>query len=188
MARSARFYLKAFLYFGGAAVILLGGAIVLMAPYHYIGFIATTGDACPFEIYSREGYFQQMEISVTVKPDNVSTVYVDFRVVNNVTLETTVLNMTLTEEDMVSASNPRAYVQRQVIDLAAGNYTIYVDRIEGASWIDVSYEQLSIKRNYIVTGGILNIVGLIMCISGYFVSGTLIPPDEGVVVEWGYDE
>ncbi len=188
MGRTRAFYLKVFLYFGGAAILLLGGAIIVSAPYHYTGFIASAGDAYPFVIYDNPDYYPRMEISVTAKAENASIIHVDFRIVNNYTSEVRVLNMSMTENDLIPGTNPRKYLQRQVVELSPGPYTIYIDRIDGVSWVDVSYEQLSDKVRYIGTGLALNIAGLVMMISGYFVSGSLITSDEPVVVRWGYDE
>jgi hypothetical protein len=180
--------MKAFLYFGGAFVILLGGAVILMAPYHYVGFIATPPDAQHFDIWEASGYYPQLEIAASVKPANVSVVTIDFRVVNNASLVVVVVNMTLTEENSIAGKNPRVFEKRDVVDLAPGGYTVYIDRMTGASYFDLGLFQSSDSRIYIITGGALNIIGLAMCIGGYFVPGTVLPTGDETIVAWGYDK
>ncbi|GAH67456.1 unnamed protein product, partial [marine sediment metagenome] len=123
---------KAFLYFGGAFVLLLGGAIVLMAPYHYTGYVAVQGDIDAFEIWERTGYYSQLEVAISVNPHLNGTVFVDIRFRNNKTLVTDIVNMTLTMADRLPDTDQLKYEQRVVIDLDPGNYTIFIDRIEGA--------------------------------------------------------
>jgi hypothetical protein len=179
---------KAFFYFGGAFVLLLGGAIVLMAPYHYTGYVALQGDIDAFEIWEGTGYYPQLEIAVTVTPISNDSVYVDLLITNNDTLIDNTVNLTLSTADSLPETNQLVYEQRVIIDLDPGNYTIYFDRIEGASDIDIAFTQLSDSRIFIVTGGIMNIVGLIMGATGYCVGGSLIPSGEETIVEWGWDE
>ncbi|MHA1781284.1 MAG: hypothetical protein ACTSYL_10550 [Candidatus Thorarchaeota archaeon] len=188
MVLTKRFYLKAFLYFGGAAIILLGGAIIIMAPYNYIGFNTAADSGAPFTLFDDPNYYHQLEISVTVKPNNVSIVKVDFTVVNNETLEVRTLNMTLTDpEDVVPGTNPKALIHREILNLEPGNYTVYVDHIEGADWIDLSLDQLSNKKFFVAIGAALNIAGLIMCGTGYMISGSMFASDD-IIIDWGYDE
>lgn len=179
---------KALLYFGGAFVIIFGGVIVLTAPYHSIGFVATPPDAQPFSLSNATGYYQQLEIAVSVKPDNATIVSIDFRIVSNVSLATAVVNMTLTEDDYLAGTNPKVYEKRVIVALAAGDYTVHIDSMTGAAYFDLGLTQLSDSRAYIVTGGSLNLIGLAMCIGGYFVSGTLLPTGDETIVGWGYDK
>ncbi|MDF1539950.1 MAG: hypothetical protein P1Q69_13720 [Candidatus Thorarchaeota archaeon] len=179
---------KAFLYFGGAFVLLLGGVIVLMAPYHYTGYVALQGDTDAFEIWDTAGYYPQLEIAVTVTPEINESVYVDIRVINNETHVTHTMNITLSTDDMLQDTERLLYEKRQIIDLNPGNYTIFVDRIEGATDMDISFTQISDSRLYIVTGGVMNIVGLFMGAFGYCIGGSLIPTGEEAIVEWGWDE
>ncbi len=177
---------KAFLYFGGAFILLLGGAIVVMAPYHYTGFIALPGDASAFDMWARPGFYPEMEVSVSVTPDHNGTVSVNLRIVENVTLETHVVNMTLTSVDRVPDKS--TYEKMTSFPLEAGAYTIYIDSIVGASDVDISFTQVSDSRNFIVAGGIMNIVGLLMGAMGYCVGGSVIPTGNETIVEWGFDE
>ncbi|MFW9847998.1 MAG: hypothetical protein ACFFF4_02595 [Candidatus Thorarchaeota archaeon] len=179
---------KAFFYFGGAFVLLLGGAIVLMAPYHYTGYVALRGDIDAFEIWDSSGYYPQLEVAVTVVPETNDSVYVDIRLRNNETLVTSFVNMTMTSDDRLPEADRLTYEKRVIVDLDPGNYTIFFDRIEGAADIDVAFTQLSDSRAYIVTGGVMNIVGLIMGATGYCIGGTLIPSGDETIVEWGWDE
>ncbi len=179
---------KAFFYFGGAFVLLLGGAIVLMAPYHYTGYVALRGDVDAFEIWDSSGYYPQLEVAVTVVPESNGSVFVDIRIRNNETLVTSFVNMTMTSDDRLPDADRLTYEKRVIVDLDPGNYTIFFDRIEGAADIDVAFTQLSDSRAYIVTGGIMNIVGLIMGATGYCIGGTLIPSGDETIVEWGWDE
>jgi len=179
---------KAFLYFGGAFVILLGGAVILSAPYHYIGFVAVPPDACSFQIWAGRGYYNQLEIAVSGRPGNASTITVNFSVVNNETLSTVVVNMTLTSSDMVPGTNPPVFEKRAVVDLEPGNYIVYADNSNPNTYFDLGLTQLSDSRLFIVTGGSMNIIGLVMCMSGYFVAGTFLPTGEETIVGWGYEE
>jgi hypothetical protein len=178
---------KAFLYFGGAFILLLGGAIVLMAPYNFTLFVAHRNDAAPFDIYNSTGYYPEMEISVTVgQPANNGTVNVNIRIVNNATLEAKIVNMTLTLADKQPSGS--TYQQRETLALDPGAYTVYIDAIVGATDIDISFTQLSDSRTYIVTGGAMNIVGLLMGATGYCITGSIIPTGNETIVDWGYDE
>lgn len=177
---------KAFLYFGGAFILLLGGAIVLLAPYHYTGFIALSGDSTAFEIWDRPGYYPELEISVIVNPDHNGSVYVDIIILNNATLDTTILNLTLTVLDRPSEG--ASYERRVLLSIDPGAYSIFIDSIIGAGDVDVSFTQSSDSRTYIVTGGIMNIIGLIMGAMGYCIGGSVIPTGNETIVEWGFDE
>ncbi|MHA1907751.1 MAG: hypothetical protein ACW98Y_10695 [Candidatus Thorarchaeota archaeon] len=179
---------KAFFYFGGAFVLLLGGAIVLMAPYHYTGYVALQGDVDAFEIWEGIGYYHQLEVAVTVTPDANNSVYVDVLFRNNETLVENWVNMSLTSDDRLPEASYVVYEQREIVDLIPGNYTIFFERIEGAADMDIAFTQLSESRTYIVTGGIMNIAGLIMGATGYCVGGSLIPSGDEAIVEWGWDE
>lgn len=180
---------KAVLYFGGAFIILLGGAIVLLAPYNYLGYRAGENQSRAFTIQGRDGYYPELEISVTCHPENsTGAIFVDFAVRNNVTDEITWVNFTLTELDMVPETNPPSYVAIQLTGIAPGNYTVVALKVEGTTMIDVGLTQSSDFRLFIVTGGLLNIFGLIMGIGGYFVSGTFLPTGDDIIIDWGYDE
>ncbi|UCE11200.1 MAG: hypothetical protein JSW61_04485 [Candidatus Thorarchaeota archaeon] len=179
---------KAFLYFGGAAVILIGGAIILNAPYHAFGYIATTGDEYAFEMWESAGFYDQIEIVMAARPSNDTTIYIDLRIVDNDTLEERIFNITLNSADRLEDVQPMTYEERTIIELGYGNYTINLDRVDGITWIDVAYTQLSDSRTFIVVGGAMNILGLIMGAAGYCVSGTLITSEEETIVEWGYDD
>lgn len=170
-------------------MLLLGGAIVIMAPYHYTGYVALPGEVDAFEIWGSSGYYPQLEIAITVSPDTGNTtVFVDIRVQNNETLELDIVNMTLSSLDAIPDTNPIKFEKREVLDLDVGNYTIYVDNIQGAADVDISFTQISDSRLYIVTGGVMNIIGLIMGATGYCIGGTLIPSGEETIVEWGFDD
>ncbi|MHA2066057.1 MAG: hypothetical protein ACXABY_16925, partial [Candidatus Thorarchaeota archaeon] len=69
---------KAFLYFGGAFVILLGAAIVLSSPYNYIGYRGGENEQMDFTLHGSAGYYPQLEISLSLHPSNTSVVFVDF--------------------------------------------------------------------------------------------------------------
>ena len=181
------FKLKAFLYFGGAAIIIIGGTIVVNAPYHYIGFVGRAGDLSSFDIYGQSGYYPQLEIAVSVKAENSSIIAADFVVTNNDTLEVHVVNITLTNNDLVEDTDPPVYREAQLVDLEPGNYTVEMAGLSGATWADVSYKQMSDSRTFIVVGGTMNIVGLIMGAAGYFVPGSLIPKGDETIIDWGYE-
>ncbi len=178
---------KAFLYFGGAAVIIIGGIIVLMAPYNYVGFLANTGSDFDFEIVEAPGFYDQFTIIVRAKPANLSVIIVDLAVIYQNTSEVTTVNMTLTSDDLVPNSNPPVYMQSHTLSVRPGNYTIVVERLVGVSWIDLSFKQATESKTFAMVGGMLNIIGLVMAIAGYFLPGSFLPSSEYRVVGWGYD-
>ncbi|TFG10223.1 hypothetical protein EU538_02545 [Candidatus Thorarchaeota archaeon] len=188
MARSVWLSKKGLLYLSSIVLLLGGGAVILSAPYHYIGFISGEGDIQPFEIWDRPGYYEQLEISVSVRAGNSTVISVDFRIVENNTDATYVVNMTLDPLDTVPGSNPPVYVDREVIDIPFGNYTIFIDRVVGPGSMDIGYTQLSDSRLFIVTGGTMNIIGLIAGFTAWCISGSVLSDEEKIVVDWGYDE
>jgi len=179
---------KAFLYFGGAFVILLGGAIVLMAPYHYVNLAVIENDQRTFSIWEAQGYYPQLEVSVSVRPGNQTPIYLDIVFVDNSTLETYFVNFTLTEEHLIETPDASFYESSMIIDIDVGNYTLTIDRVFGTGIVDLGLEQVSDSRIYVGVGGSMNIIGLVMGISGYFVAGTFLPTDSDTIVEWGYDK
>ncbi len=178
---------KAFLYFGGAAVILIGAAIVLMAPYHYVNYAVTEHEQRSFEIWDIDGYYPQLEISVALRVINSTTVNIDFIFRNNATADILVANMTLDQDNLVETPDVTLLQGSIDIDIPPGNYTITIDRIAGGGMIDLGFNQASDSRLFIVVGGTMNIIGLVMAISGYFVAGTFLPTDADTIVEWGYE-
>ncbi len=179
---------KSFLYFGGVAIILIGGMIVVMSPYHYINYNIGENNRRPWEMYDAAGYYPQVEISVSLRPSNTTYVYLDLVIENNNTLETTSLNWTIGPEHQLIGPDVTIYEYSEIIDLAVGNYTVYFDRIDGAGNIDFGLNQISDSRIWIVTGGSMNILGIFMGIAGYLVPGTFLPSDTDTIIEWGYDE
>ncbi len=179
---------KSFLYFGGVAIILIGGLIVISSPYHYINYNISENVQRPWEVYDASGYYPQVEISVSLRPSNATYVFLDLVIKNNETLETTCLNLTIGPEHQLQGPDTIIYEYSEIIDLDVGNYTVHFDRIEGAGSIDFGLNQISDSRIWIVTGGSMNILGIIMGIAGYFVPGTFLPSDTDTIVEWGYDE
>lgn len=180
---------KAFLYFGGAFIIILGGAIVLSAPYNYIGYRGGETERMDFVLFSRAGYYPQLEISLELHSENTTElVFVDFSVLSNTSMQVYTVNFTITPADAVPDSNPPVYVARQTIDVPSGNYTVVVDRVDGTGTMDIGLTQMSDSRLFIVTGGAMNILGLFMGGAGYFVSGTFLPTGDEMIVDWGYED
>lgn len=185
---SVWFSKKAFLYFGGVAVILIGGMLVVASPYHYINYNISENVSRPWGMYDAPGYYTQVEISVSLRPSNQTAIYLDLVIRDNSTMELTFVNMTLGPEHQIEGPDTIIYEYSEIIDLPVGNYTVFFDRIDGAGSIDLGLNQLSDSRFWIVTGGSMNILGIIMGIGGYFVSGTFLPSDSDTIVAWGYDE
>lgn len=185
---SVWFSKKSFLYFGGAAIILLGGAIVLMAPYHYVNFAVLENEQRDFGIWDTPGYYPQLEISVSMRPGNTSTIELDLVLVENVTLDTYTVNFTLTEDDLIETPDATFYEASMIVDIATGNYTVTLDRVLGTTIVDLGLNQISDSRAFILVGGSMNILGVFMGIGGYFVAGSFLPSDSDVITEWGYDE
>ncbi|RDE16042.1 MAG: hypothetical protein C4K48_02805 [Candidatus Thorarchaeota archaeon] len=180
---------KTFLYFGGALVIILGGLIVVLAPYHYVNFSVIQNDQRTFEVYGEANYYPQFEVSVSLRPSNQTTIYLDMSIVNNMTLEVILVNMTLTEENQIIGPGQAIFYEESLlIDIATGNYTLTVDRVAGATRFDLGLNQASNSRLFIVVGGMLNILGIIMVIGGYCLPGTLFPSDSDTIISWGYEE
>ncbi len=179
---------KAFLYFGGVFIILLGGAIVYFAPYHYLNFSMGEGSVRTWDQWEASGYYPRIEVSVSCRPGNESVVQIDVQFQENVTLATTLVNLTLTPDDRVIGPEQIIYETSVVVDLLAGNYTVRVVNLEGLGQTDLGLKQISDNRLWIVTGGSMNIIGVVMGILGYLVPGTFLPTDSDMIVEWGYDE
>ena len=112
---------------------------------------------------------------------------IDIHIQNNDTLAITSINMTLTIADILPDVESPTYEGIEIVDLEAGGYTIHTDRIEGAADFDFGMTQVSESRTFVVIGGIMNIVGLIMGAAGYFVGGTLISSGEDAIIDWGSD-
>jgi len=96
--------------------------------------------------------------------------------------------MTVGPEHQLQGPDAIIYEYSEIIDLPIGNYTVFFDRIDGAGSIDFGLNQISDSRVWIVTGGSMNILGIIMGIAGYFAPGTFLPSDADTIIEWGYDE
>ena len=185
---SVWFSKKAFLYFGGAAIILIGGAVVLSAPYHYINYAVTENQQRTFDIWDKPGFYPELEVSVSVRIGNSSTVEIGIVLEENSTLDTYIINMTLDDDNLVETREEMFLEGSTVVDVPFGNYTITFDQINGAGLIDIGFNQNGDSQLYIFIGGSMNVIGLIMGISGYFVSGVFLPTDSDTIVEWGYDD
>ncbi|MHA3962186.1 MAG: hypothetical protein AM325_001495 [Candidatus Thorarchaeota archaeon SMTZ1-45] len=179
---------KAFLYFGGAAIILIGGAIVLMAPYHYVNYAVIENDHRSFSIWDSEGYYPQLEVSVQLRVSNSTTVEIGIILIENTTLDVVLVNLTLDQDNIIETPDALFLQGSTIVDIPFGNYTAIIDQINGAGMIDLGFNQVSNSRLFIIAGGSMNIIGLIMGISGYFVPGTFLPTDTDTIVEWGYEE
>ena len=186
--RSVWFSKKAFLYFGGAFIIILGGAIVYSAPYHAVGYIALAGNRGSFSIWDKDQFYPQLEVWISVRPSNITLVNVDITIMNNDTFDMHTINMTLTTEHQLPDSNPPIFENTVIIDLDPGNYTLTLDRLDGTGFADIGLTQLSDMRVWVVTGGTMNIVGLIMAVIGFFLPGQMLPTGDESIVEWGYEE
>jgi len=179
---------KSFFYFGGLAVILIGGMIVVISPYHYINYSVSENQTRPWTIYDAPGYYPQLQISISVRPANATIVQLDLVILENSTSDTRFVNMTLGPENQVVGPDFILYEYSEIIDLPVGNYTVYFDNVEGIGGIDLGLNQISDSRIWIVSGGIMNILGIIMGIAGYFVPGSFLPSDSDTIIEWGYDQ
>ena len=185
---SVWFSKKAFLYFGGAAIILIGGAVVLSAPYHYINFAVTENQQRTFDIWDKQGFYPQLEVSVSVRLGNYTTVDIGIVLEENSTLDTFIINMTLNQDNLVETRDQMFLEGSTLVDIPFGNYTVTIDQINGAGLIDIGFNQAGDSQLYIFIGGSMNVIGLIMGIAGYFVSGVFLPTDSDTIVEWGYDD
>lgn len=179
---------KAFFYFGGLAIILIGGVVVVSSPYHYINYSVTENIHRPWTMYDASGYYPQLEISISVRPANQTTVQLDLVITENSTLENTFVNMTIGVEYQLQGPDVIIYEYSEIIDLPVGNYTVYLDNVEGVGSVDLGLNQVSDSRLWIVSGGIMNIAGIIMGILGYLVPGSFLPSDSDTIIEWGYEE
>jgi len=179
---------KSFFYFGGLAVILLGGLVVIASPYHYINYSVGENQSRPWMIYDAPGYYPQLEISVSLRPSNNTYIHLDLVIFENETSETKFVNMTLGPENQVIGPEVTIYEYSEVIALMPGNYTVYFQNSDGVGGIDLGLNQISDSRIWIVSGGMMNILGIIMGIAGYLVPGSFLPSDSDTIVEWGYDQ
>ncbi len=179
---------KAFLYFGGAAIIIIGGMIVVASPYHYINYSVGVNENRVWNQYDLSGYYPQLEVSISLRPTNTTTVILDLVIKNNDTLENTFVNMTLGPEYQLQGPDTVIYEYSEIIDLNPGNYTVYLENVDGTGNVDLGLNQISDSRFWIVSGGMMNIIGVFMGIGGYLVPGSFLPSDSDTIVEWGYDE
>ncbi|MFW9833387.1 MAG: hypothetical protein ACFFEK_05280 [Candidatus Thorarchaeota archaeon] len=185
---SVWFSKKAFLYFGGAAIILIGGAIVLMAPYHYINFSVTENETRTFNVWDKDGYYPQVEFSVSVRYGNTSNVEIGLLLRENSTLDTIIINISLSQDNLVE-TNSGDFLEASIVEnIPYGNYTVLIDQVLGAGLFDLGLKQESDSKLFIGVGGSMNIIGFLMGIGGYFVPGQFLPTDSDTIVEWGYDE
>jgi hypothetical protein len=179
---------KAFLYFGGAAIILIGGAIVLIAPYHFINYAVIENDRRTFSVWDQNGFYPQLQVSVSMRLGNSTNVEIGLLFEENSTLDTIIVNISLSEDNIVETNDATFLQGSTIVDVPIGNYTITVDQLTGIGRIDVGFEQVSDSRLFILIGGSMNILGLAMGIAGYFVAGSFLPTDSDIIVEWGYED
>ncbi len=186
---------KAFLYFGGAAIILLGGFIVIVSPHNYILYPMSESLHKPWSMNNKSGFYPQLEISISVRPVNATIVELDLVIMDNSTTELTTVNMTIGPEYQIGSTTQTLIGPQSVIyeystdiDLPFGNYTVWFDKIEGASILDLGLKQESDYRIWIGIGGFMNFLGIAMIIGGYLMKGTFLPSDTDTIVDWGYDE
>jgi hypothetical protein len=179
---------KAFLYFGGAAIILIGGAIVLIAPYHFINYAVIENDRRTFSVWDQNGFYPQLQVSVSMRLGNSTNVEIGLLFEENSTLDTIIVNISLSKDNIVETNDATFLQGSTIVDVPIGNYTITVDQLTGIGRIDVGFEQVSDSRLFILIGGSMNILGLAMGIAGYFVAGSFLPTDSDIIVEWGYED
>ena len=179
---------KAFLYFGGAFILLLGGAIVVAAPYHAISLPVTEEGYRTWEMWEGNGFYPELELRIETRGVNTTTAEVSLSFRNNDTLEEQQLNFSMDASNILPGSNPPVFSASTSFPLDYGNYTIEVERLVNVGLLDISLEQKNDRRNYVVLGGIMNIVGIIMGIGGWCISGSLISSGDEAIVQWGYEE
>ncbi len=185
---SVWFSKKAFLYFGGAAIILIGGAIVLMAPYHFISYAIIENDQRTFSVLDQTGFYPQLEISVSMRLGNSTNVEIGCVLKENTTLDTIIVNISLNADNIVETNDATFLQGSTIVDVPYGNYTITVGQLIGIGRIDLGFKQVSDSRLWILIGGSMNILGLAMGIAGYFVAGSFLPTDSDIIVDWGYED
>ena len=150
---------KAFLYFSGTAIILLGGIIIIFSPYHYINYALLENVHKPWDMYDKPGYYEHLRISVSLRPTNASIVELDLCILENSTHELTTVNMTLGPEHQLVGPDTLIYEYEVTIDLSYGNYTVWLDRVAGTGNVDLGLNQASDSRLWIVIGGSMNLLG-----------------------------
>jgi hypothetical protein len=179
---------KAFFYFGGAFIILLGGVIILNAPYHYLWFVARPGENRPFSVWEGSGYYPQMEFTFSVTPDNGTEVDAEIAVRNNESETVHLFNLSLTSSDAVGPITARQFRRSSLLDLEVEDYSLIILRVDGVDYVEIELTQTSDSRLYIVAGGSLNIFGLFMQALGYMVAGSFLPTGDEIIVDWGFDD
>ena len=186
---------KSLLYFGGAAIILLGGLIVVLSPHNYILYSLGESRHQPWEMYDKSGFYPELEISISVRPINTTIVEIDLLIMNNATSEITAVNMSIGPEYQIGPTTqtligPQSviYEYSTTIDLGPGNYTVWIEKLDGAALTDLGLNQASDANLWIGIGGGMNFLGIVMIVAGYFVKGTFLPSDTDTIVEWGYEE
>jgi hypothetical protein len=179
---------KAFLYFGGAFIILLGGVIILIAPYHYLWFVARPGESRPFSVWEGSGYYSQMEFKFSVIPGNVSEVDTEIEVRDDNLERIHLFNFSLTSSDATGPITQRQFRKSYILDIEIGDYSILVLRVIGMDYIEIELTQTSDSRLYIVAGGSFNILGLFMGALGYMVAGSFLPSGDEIIIDWGFED
>jgi hypothetical protein len=179
---------KAFLYFGGAFILLLGGAIVVTAPYHAISLPIEDLRDRSWEMWELSGLYSELHIRIETRGVNTTSAEVHLLFRNNDTLEETPIDFVMDDDNILAGSNPPVFSASTTIPLDFGNYTIEVVDLVNVGLLDLSLEQKNDRRNYVVLGGTLNIIGIVMGLLGWCVSGTLISSGDEAIVQWGYEE
>jgi hypothetical protein len=179
---------KAILYFGGTFVILLGGTIILLAPYPYRWFLLRENEPQAFTMHDGPSYYPELEITLIVTHMNGSEADASISFRSNNTQISRLVNMTVTSSDSVGPTTAIRYQKSTTIDLDFDDYTLTIVGLNGTQWAEIELTQTTDFRLYIITGGSLNIIGLMMGFSGYMVSGSLLPTSDDFIVDWGYED
>jgi hypothetical protein len=166
----------------------LGGAIVVAAPYHALSVPFSEEGSMSWEMWESSGLYPELELRVDTSKYNATTADVYLTIRNNDTLEETQLNFTMDQDNILPGSNPPVFSDSTIIPLDYGNYTIEVENLVHVGMLDISVEQKNDRRNYVVLGGMMNIIGIIMGLTGWCVSGTFIGSGDEAIVQWGYEE
>lgn len=179
---------KAFLYFGGAFIILLGGVIILIAPYHYLWFVARPGENRPFSVWEGSGFYPQMEFTFSVSAGNVSQVDAEIAVRNEDLDTIHLFNLSFTGSDATGPITSRQLRKSYLVDLEVEDYSIIILSVTEVDYVEIELTQTSDSRLYIVAGGSLNIFGLFMGVLGYMVAGSFLPTGDEIIIDWGFED
>lgn len=171
--------LKLLLYVTSVAVIVTGGMILLNVPYNYRWHFLGAGREVSFTVVDEPGHYPQLEVTTFVR-NAAEPPLLDMLILNIDTLDSLVLNITMTESDRLSSSS---FNRVTVLDLYPGEYLIRIDRLVGSDSLDLGLRQLTDSDGMAPLGAWLNVLGLFVAVLGFCLPVRYTPPTDNSTPE-----